>query len=251
MSEIKNTDAFEYMKSLPDESFDLVFLDPNYQDWDVFISRGILQETMRILKPSGNVLAFTKQPFDYNLRVAADPYFRREIVWTFENGGAWISPKMPLVSTQKIYWLVKTENFFFNPRTGEAYSETTKAFDRNEKVWEGFRQEGRHFEKSNDGIWLRDHLHFNKPNCGDIPQKPKELIQIFTRCFCPKDGKVFDPFSGSGIIPVVCASFGIEFCASELDENRYSLIMQNLRSFGMDQRKDKKDSQLDIWDFLA
>lgn len=250
MNEVKNTDAFEYIKSQPNEAFDLIFLDPNYNDWDEFIRRGLLEETMRVLKPTGNVLAFTKQPFDYNLRIASNPYFRREIVWTFENGGAWVSSRMPLVSTQKIYWLAKTDAFFFNPRTGQAYGDTTKDFDRATKIWEGYKLEGRHFEKSEDGIWLRDHLHFNKPNCGDIPQKPPELIKIFLRCFSPKSGRVLDPFSGSGIIPVVCAQEGRDFCASELNADRYNLIMQNLRSFGLDNREGKNDPQLDIWDFI-
>ena len=251
MGEVRNMDAFEYMKSLPDASFDLIILDPNYQDWQAFIDRGLLDMSMRLLKETGNVLAFTKQPFDFYLRKACDEWFRREFVWTFENGGAWISPKMPLVSTQKIYWLAKSDDFFFQPRTGEAYAEGTRAFDRPNKVWEGYNEQGRRFSKSDDGIWIRDHLHFNKPNCGDIPQKPKELIQIFMRCFCPKSGRVLDPFSGSGIIPVVCASMGIDFCASELDASRFDLINANLRSFGMDQRQDTGDAQMDIWGFLS
>lgn len=32
------------------------------------------------------MIIFTKQPFDYNLRIHINPIFRREISWSFENG---------------------------------------------------------------------------------------------------------------------------------------------------------------------
>lgn len=251
MNEVKNIEAFEYLTEQQDEAFDLIILDPNYQDWNDFLDRDILGMAMRVLKKTGNILCFTKQPFDYDLRIACNPYFRREFVWTFENGGAWISPNMPLVSTQKVFWLVKSDDFFFNPRTGIAYSANTSDFKRSTKVFEGYCEEGKQFTKSDEGIWIRDHLHFNKPNCGDIPQKPRELIEIFIKCFCPKDGCVLDPFSGSGIIPVVCANMGIDFKACELNPDRYDFIMQNLRSFGMDDREKKaEDGQMDIWCYI-
>lgn len=228
MIEIKNIDAFEYIKEIPYQSADLIILDPNYQDWDSFLERGLIEKSMEILKDSGNILCFTKQPFDYNLRVYINKWFRREIVWTFENGGAWCSPKMPLISTQKIYWITKGKGFFFNPRTGEDYSKSTKDFKRSTKVFEGFCEEGRDFVKSEEGVWIRDHLHYNKPNSGDIPAKPDKLIKILLKCFCPENGMVIDFFSGSGIIPKLCKQMSLNCKASELDSERCTNIMENL-----------------------
>ena len=162
--EIVCANAFDYLRRFEDNTFDLVILDPDYQYWDEYITMGLLHETMRVLKDSGNALCFTKQPFDYTLRQAVNPWFRREIIWTFENGGAWCSSKMPLMSTQKIYWLAKSKNFYFNPRTGISYSESTKDFKRKSKVFGDYEAEGRQFKKSDDGVWIRDHLHYNKPN---------------------------------------------------------------------------------------
>ena len=240
MIEIKNLDAFEYIKQIEDASIDLIVLDPNYQDWDEFLQRGLFEKCLEKLKPSGNILCFTKQPFDYNLRVYINKWFRREIVWTFENGGAWISPKMPLVSAQKIYWCVKSKDFYFNPRTGIDYSTHTKNFKRKEKVWEGFYQEGRNFTKSEEGVWLRDHLHYNKPNSGAIPAKPEELMRIFIKCFCPSDGYVLDLFSGSGIIPIICKENNLNCFACELEKERCNEI---IRTIG--QKQDK--TQINIY----
>ena len=239
MGEIKNIDAIEYIEEFED-SIDLIILDPDYQDWKQMIKAGLIEKCVRALKDSGNILCFTKQPFDYDLRIAVKPWFRREIIWSFDNGGAWVSKKMPLVSFQKIYWLTKTEEFFFNPRTGIGYSRNTKDFKRANKVFGGYNEEGKQFVKSEQGVWIRDHLHYNKPNCGEIPQKPMELIKIFIKCFCPPRGNVLDLFSGSGIVPLIADEMGNDYYASEKDAKRYEDIKEHLT-----------DKQMNIWDMIG
>lgn len=228
MNNVFNLDAMEYLNDCQEESFDLIILDPNYEQWTEFIEKGIIEKSIALLKDTGNILCFTKQPFDYDLRIAVNDFFRREIVWTFENGGAWVSKKMPLVSFQKIYWLVKSNDFFFNPRTGLAYNENTIDFQRSKKVFGGYEEKGHKFEKSDEGIWLRDHLHYNKPNCGAIPQKPKELIEIFIKCFCPPGGTVLDLFGGSGIVSRIAQENNINSCCTEIDKERADKIKELL-----------------------
>lgn len=224
-------DALEYLKCFQDDFFDLIVLDPDYQDWKAMLQDGIIELSIQKLKRTGNIICFTKQPFDYDLRIAAAPYFRREIVWTFENGGAWCSPKMPLVSTQKLYWLVKSKEFYFNPRTGIPYNKDTKDFKRSKKVFGGWEAQGRQFVKSEDGIWLRDHLHYNKPNGGKIPAKPKELIEVILRCFCPEDGNICDPFTGSGIIPLTAENMLRNAYACDINEERVMHVLDNYFSY--------------------
>lgn len=223
--EVVKMDALEYMQCFNDNVFDLVVLDPDYQDWDSLIEKGLIKEAVRVLKDSGNLICFTKQPFDFNLRKSIDDIFRREIVWTFENGGAWCSPKMPLISSQKIYWCVKGKEFYFNPRTGVPYNEATKNFKRKTKVFGDYSEEGRAFVKSDEGVWIRDHLHYNKPNSGKIPAKPQALVEILLRCFCPNGGKVLDTFAGTGAFPLTAERQGKEAFACEINESRVMSIL--------------------------
>lgn len=223
--EVVKSDAFEYLKGFEDGVFDMVVLDPDYQDWDSLIEKGLISEAVRVLKDTGNLICFTKQPFDYNLRASINSIFRREIVWTFENGGAWCSRKMPLISFQKIYWCVKSKNFYFNPRTGVPYSSSTREFKRKTKVFGNYASEGREFIKSEDGIWIRDHLHYNKPNSGKIPAKPQPLVDILIRCFCPDGGMVCDPFAGTGIFALTAEHQGKTAYASEINEDRVMSIL--------------------------
>lgn len=228
--EIVQQDAMCYMRTFQDGVFDFVVLDPDYNEWSAFLKKGLIEESLRVLKDTGNLICFTKQPFDFELRQKINGNFRREITWTFENGGAWCSNKMPLISTQKIYWCVKSKNFFFNPRTGIPYKETTKNFKRKTKVFGDYRSEGKSFEKSEQGVWLRDHLHYNKPNSGVLPEKPSELVEVLLRCFCPEDGIILDPFAGSGIFPLTAEKQGKEAFASEINEKRVDNILDKYLS---------------------
>ena len=229
MNKILNIDAFDLLNGIQDNTVDLIILDPPYQLWDKFCNDGIIDQAKRIVKTTGNILCFTKQPFDYNLRNLVNPIFRREIAWTFTNGGAWVSKRMPLVSTQKIYHCaINKKECFFNERTGLDYSDATKDFKRSKKVFDGYEEEGRKFEKHEGGIWLRDHLHFNKPNTGKIPSKPQELYDILINCYCPNDGLVIEPFAGSGNFAKSCIKQGKRFLGSEIDNDIFEYAQINI-----------------------
>lgn len=222
LNKIYNIDAFELLFSLEDNLVDLIILDPNYQDWEKFCERGLIIESLRALKNTGNLLCFTKQPFDYELRNEVNGIFRREIIWTFTNGGAWVSNRMPLVSHQKIYHCVSdSKKSFFNSRTGLDYSESTKDFKRSSKVFGDYEADGKNFEKSNDGVWLRDHLHFNKPHTGKLPSKPQELLDVLIKCYCPENGIVVEPFSGSANFAKSCIKQNKNFIGSEIDKHTF------------------------------
>jgi DNA modification methylase len=213
-------DSTTAIKSLPSEQFDLTILDPDYQDWETLIKQGFIEEALRVTKSTGNIICFTKQPFDHQLRNYIDPWFRREIVWSFSNGGAWVSKKMPLVSHQKIYWLVKSKDFYVDVRTGLDYQPTTKSVKRSTKQFGGWIAEGKQFDKSDEGTWIRDHYHFNKPHTGAIPSKPNQLIRIIIKCFSPDNGSIFDPFSGSGIVGKIGDELGRDVLSIEINPER-------------------------------
>ena len=213
-------DAMELITELDDHSIDLTILDPDYQDWDKLCEEGLICQAVRVTKLTGNIICFTKQPFDYNLRNEVNHIFRREIIWSFSNGGAWVSKRMPLVSFQKIFWLTLTKDFYIDVRTGLDYNEGTKSMKRSSKVFGDYKAEGKEFEKSEHGTWIRDHYHYNKPHCGKVPVKPDELIKIFIKCFCPENGIILDPFFGSGVSGKIAREINRNFIGFEKDKQR-------------------------------
>lgn len=220
-------DATEEILSIPDASYDLVFLDPDYHDWADLIAKGFLDQALRVLRPNGNIVCFTKQPFDFELRCALQPILRRQIIWSFSNGGAWCSPNLPLISHQLIYWASPSKQPFFQARTGQNYSQSTKAFTRSNKVFGGYNEEGKDFIPSEEGTWMRDHYHFNKPLNGLVFEKPLELVTILLKCLCPANGDVLDPFGGSGTTMRAAASLGMNPTTIERDDAK----IQQLNSY--------------------
>ena len=93
---------------------------------------------------------------------------------------------------------------------------------RTTKVFEGWEEEGKQFEKSEGGTWIRDHYHFNKPHTGKMPSKPKDLINIIVKCFTPEGGIVLDPFFGSGVIGDVCTGMNRNYIGFELDKETFN-----------------------------
>jgi site-specific DNA-methyltransferase (adenine-specific) len=233
INEVICGDGTKGIKLIPNECADLVVLDPNYQDWDMLCLNGLIEDAKRILSPTGNILCFTKQPFDFELRKCVYDIFRREIIWSFNNGGAWVSNKMPLVSFQKIYWLTPNDDFFFNERSGVSYNEKTKSTKRKNKVFGGYKAEGKEFVKSDEGTWVRDHYHFEKPLCGEIPAKPEELMEILLQCFCPAGGLVVDPFMGSGTTARAAKNLGMDFIGLEIRRDYCRYIEQRLQQLNL------------------
>ena len=231
MIKIKHQDALETVGQLADNDIDLILLDPYYNEWGDWIEKGLLDLCFQKLKPSGNLLCFTQQPFDFDLRVALKDNFRRELIWHIPKRPKWVSRELPLVNHQKIYWATKTKDHFFQPRTGLPYSEHTQTGDKGSLVFRGYREKSQTFEKHPDGIWLHDLLSFDKPHQPEKEGgKPVELIEVLIRCFSPELGRVVDPFVGSGTTIHACQSFQ-RFCiAGDIDNGSFGDIEQELNS---------------------
>ena len=227
-------DCFELLKGIGDKTADLVLLDPNYQDWDDLIAKGIIEEARRLLKPTGNILLFTKKPYDLNLRVKVDPIFRNEIIWKYKKNGNWYSTRMPIYTYQKIYWCCG-ESFFYNQQTGipqageeeQAMMETMTlgqfvGYRLDEPLWSC---EGRY----RGGRVLKDFLDIPRSRENKtIPTKPIELCQILLRCFCPVGGLVVDPFMGGGNFILTAHKEGRQFIGGDIDESCFRLANEKV-----------------------
>jgi len=230
--DLRVSDAINLLESIKDESVDLIILDPYYNDWDKFIERGLINESLRCLKESGNLICFTQQPFDFNIRQQCVENFRREIIWNYSKRPKWVSKRLPLVYHQKILWFVKSKKkHFFNCRSGMEYSENTVFGNKGFMVFEGYKERLGHYEKHPNGVWLPDVLTFDKPfKTLHKGQKPIELIEVILRCFSPADGVVLDPFIGFGT--TVYASQGSErkIIGGDIDDIYFQDIISTVMS---------------------
>lgn len=152
MNEIIHADCLNYMKTIKDNSIDLIYLDPpfftqrtqkgvlrnekkvvEFQDsWKdieeyIYYIKVRLIEMKRILKDTGSIFLHCDKTASHHLRVLLDNVFginnfQSEIIWSYKR---WSNSKKGLLNShQNIYFYSKSSKFKFNTIYTD-YSATT------------------------------------------------------------------------------------------------------------------------------
>ena len=225
LDKIYNEDCLETLKRMDDNSIDLIVTSPPYNKgwyanknakqsdvwqglngrkiaYDVYNDemppeayeawqRSILDECMRVLKPSGSIFYNHKDVIYKGLVVVPkwvyDYPVREQIIWD-RGSSPMIDPHFFMPINEWIYWIVKDPKAVF--------------FDKDKS-----------FYKTN--IW-RVNVESN-PHPAPFPQK---LVNSMVASCCPEAGIVYDPFMGSGTTALCVHNAGGDrhFIGSEISE---------------------------------
>lgn len=183
-------DARGLAKRLPDESVDLIFTDPVYQNTDDY--RWLAETAARILRPDGNLLAYSGMTdLDAVLSVMRKHIGYRWVFIERKTNTKIVIWKYGMFSqTRPLLWFGKATTF--SP----------------EKFFSSFRT------KTSGGKgnykWYKD------------ARTTMAWMAVFP-------GMVLDPFTGGGTVPAVCKMLGRNFIAFEIDPDTAALARQRLR----------------------
>lgn len=126
LNSIYNMDCIKCMKSLPDNSIDLIIADPPYNknvaSWDNIdidkykeLLKNLALESKRVLKDNGSIFIYNQQPMAslmFNI-FHNELNFVDEIIWYYKNGGG--NPKNKCKNAhQLLYWFSKTNKYKSN-----------------------------------------------------------------------------------------------------------------------------------------
>lgn len=177
-------DARELAKAIPDESVDLIFTDPVYQNIDDY--RWLAETAARVLKPDSACLVSFGIGYLDNASHAMRGYgltYRWEMVWYQSNNMQ--RADTGFCKWSPIRWYEK----------GRTIPRRLVQDLRNIPVEIGRgRQDDNH-------KWA----------------KRTELIEYYLEPFCDFGAIVFDPFTGGGTVPAVCKMLGRKWLAFEID----------------------------------
>lgn len=186
LNQIITGDAREIAGRIPDESVSFIFTDPVYENVDDY--RWLAETAARVLKPGGACLAWCGNAKQYEVQPVMSEYLRFV---------------MPLTYTK----IAKAYRAFFY----KTFLWTTPC------LW---FQKGAHNHE-----WLVDTVidHCNAIVSTDTPPKetykwhknPEAYIR-WLQAFTKPGDVVYDPFTGSGSLPVECKRLGRNFIASEM-----------------------------------
>lgn len=203
LDQIVTGDARELVEQIPDSSVDLIFTDPVYQQTDDY--RWLAEMALRVLKPKGAVLVWCSKPKLARSQLAMENA-GLEYVYTLDY--------TVMAKTYRMRWynlFCWTTPCLWMQRDGSAsrprrwmpdtYTDTIlldgEAVELRAAIGDTFISTG-------------------GPNGSYIWNKNLGVLKAWIDAFSAPGAVVWDPFTGSGSVPIVCKLLGRHFYASEI-----------------------------------
>ncbi|MFZ2323426.1 MAG: DNA methyltransferase [Ignavibacteriaceae bacterium] len=244
-------DALQFLKSIDNETVDLIFADPPYNikkaEWDTFQSQKQyaewsllwIQEAQRILKPHGSLYVCGFSEILADIKWAASYLFKgcKWLVWHYRNkanlGNDWGR------SHESILHFRKSKDFIFNTDNIRVpYNAHTLKYPTRPQAETSQYNNG----NGKKYIWEPNPLGAKPKDVFEIPtisngswektshetQKPVELIKKIIFASSNEGHLVVDPFGGSGTTYAVAQAFNRRWLGSENNKEYCQIIKERL-----------------------
>ena len=218
-------DAIKFLKNVPDNSIQLILIDPPYNldldYWDSFENyldwaKQWLDEVFRVLSETGNCVIFGG--FQYQDLKKGDllevlHYTRHNtklrfvnlVIWYYKNGMS--AHRFFANRHEEAVWLSKTNKYYFDlDAVRTPFDEKTKELYKRDKR---LNPESVDKGKNPTNVWEIGRLNGNSiERVGHPTQKPLEIIRRFVKGLSYEGSIVLDFFAGSGTTGRVCIEEG-------------------------------------------
>lgn len=236
-------DCVDFLANLPSECIDLTITSPPYfmgKDYDkstkiedfIDFHKRLLPEIVRVTKKGGNICWQVGHhvkngiatPLDFVIHGICinyiDIFLRNRIIWTYGHGLH--GSKRFSGRHESVLWYTKGDDYYFDLdsiRVPQKYP--GKRYYKGKKKGE---YSGNPLGKNPSDVWEIPNIKANHIEKTDHPcQFPIALAQRLVRALCPNDGKVFDPFMGSGATGIAAILEKRRFIGCEIDKKYYRL----------------------------
>ena len=243
--------SLQWLKSLQDESIDMIFADPPYNikkaDWDKFDSQEEyikwslqwISEASRILKPTGSLYICGFSEILADLKHPAMRYFSgcKWLIWHYRNkanlGNDWGR------SHESILHLRKTKKFALNvDEIRIPYGSNTLKYPTHPQSESSQYSNG----KKTNPVWTPNPLGAKPKDVFEVPttcngmgektkhptQKPEELLRKLVLASSKVGDVILDPFSGSGTTLVVAEQLQRLWIGCEMNEEYNSWAINRI-----------------------
>lgn len=232
---LEKTDCVDLLKSLEDESVQLIICDPPYNlniaEWDDYSNyldwaSKWLVEVPRVLKNTGSIVIFGGFQFQneyggdllelmYHIRHKMPLNLVNLIIWNYKNGMS--AHRFFANRHEEAVWYSKTKKYTFNlDAVRIPYDEATKAVYMKDKR---LNPESVEKGKNPTNVWELPRLNGNsKERVGHPTQKPLAVIDRLILGLSNPGDLVLDFFAGSGSTTVSAISNARNSIAADLDE---------------------------------
>jgi|ERR1035437_2506030 site-specific DNA-methyltransferase (adenine-specific) len=227
-----NGDAFEFMRTFSNKSFDLICTDLPYgitqNKWDSVLPLDAMwAEFNRIIKDRGAIVLTASQPFAATLICSNFANFKYDLIWEKTIASGQLNVKrMPLrVHESILVFYKKTPNYNEQKTAGEPYKITRK-ITKNDNY--GLQRSN---SKQNDGYrHARSVIKISNPRVkgGHPTQKPLALMELLVNMYSNPGDTVLDCCMGSGTTGVAAKGLNRVFFGSEKDKKYFDTASRRI-----------------------
>jgi len=261
-------DNLEVLKTLKDESVDLIYIDPpffsnrNYEvvfgdeaeirsfedRWEGGVSVYVewmkerVRELYRVLKPTGSFYLHCDWHASHHLRIMLDEVFetksfQNEIIWFYETGG--ISKVRFGRKHDNIYFYTKTDNYIFN--ANEVLEKRSEEVLR--RLATGVKSATRASSEQRlpSDVWRIPAINaMAKERLGYPTQKPEALLERIIKASSNKNDIVLDAFCGCGTSLAVAQKLNRHWIGIDISPTAIKLVEKRLKKIGAIENKTYK-----------
>jgi len=226
-------DAVEFLKKMPDNSVQLILIDPPYNldldYWDTYEdylgwAKNWLDEVYRVLSDNGNCVIFGGFQFQdlkkgdlleilHYTRHNTKLRFVNLVIWYYKNGMS--AHRYFANRHEEAIWLSKTNKYYFDLDSVRIpFDDATRdLYKRDKRLNPASVDKG----KNPTNVWEIGRLNGNSmERVGHPTQKPLEIIRRFVKALSYEGSVVLDFFAGSGTTGRIC-----------IEENRHSIMVDS------------------------
>ena len=233
-------DCLEVMKTLPDQSVDLILTDPPYGTtqckWDSIIPfEPMWKELKRIIKDNGCIALFAQDKFTANLIFSNIKDHKYNLIWNkYLTSGYLNANRMPLRVHEDIV-IFYNKQPTYNPQKSIGNKNHNRGSNDKPITNKAY---GKHFliDNSEDlgnlkhpkSILNFEAIHPSKRK--HTSEKPVALLEYLIKTYTNENDIVLDFTMGSGSTGVAAKNLNREFIGIELDQEYYKLSKNRIEA---------------------
>lgn len=248
MINLYNDDCFNVLKTLPDQSVDLVLTDPPYGttaiQWDKVLDfNKMWSELDRVVKPKSNIILFASQPFTSLLVTSKLDWFRYELIWNKNKcGSPGLAKKRPQKVHENLLLFSKESGGLYSPimEEGEPYKrfnadgygsgKNTHGYGFGKNKSTGSSNSGTRYPKS----ILHGSRNFSAQQTVHPTQKPTNVLNWLIMTYSNQNDVVLDFTMGSGSTGVSSKLTGRSFIGIEKDKDYFNIAKKRIDSINIE-----------------
>lgn len=247
-------DAFEILKRLPENYFDLLFADPPYnlsknfgkhsfkqttiEEYETWLDSW-LKSCVKLLKPTASIYICGDWRSASAIQRVGMKHFtlRNRITWEREKGrGSRTNWKN---SSEDIWFFTVSDKYFFDVEAVKMKRKVIAPYKENGKPKDWQESKSGNFRlTSPSNLWTDLSVPFwSMPENTEHPtQKPEKLLAKIILASTRENDLILDPFSGSGTTAVTARKLNRNYTCIEADENYCLLTEKRLEMAEIDKK---------------